>query len=565
MTGQIWHSYDFSTHVFFASHYQRDWWSLWEPRWFAGFDVASYPPLTHQLSALLGWLIGIETAVNVLTMGCILVFPLAVSILIRQCVGSKAATRGAALAVVTPSVLLAGYAFGQLPTLFALDASLLAAAALVTYLRHGGWPRLALVLALDGVVVSAHHATMLFFLGPLFGTVALAEMLRPAPRRIILARRGILAALGTGCTGALVILPFWVWHATEYVNQLPIDHQSRHDFLRDPIAQDLFFWAEHGVLVAALILAPILLRRQARRMLPWYSFALVFLVLGLGGTTPLPRLLFGAQWAWLTYDRFSIWADVPLLVLLATIARVWLDGDQFDERATSGTPRPSRGSRGLRAAWALTLVWLGVFGIADALLPALVQSEPVPIDPRPIVAFLAGHDRDPRGQPGWRYLTLGFGEQAGLVHARTDAGTVDGYYYTARRLPLLTRSGIASLDFSLLWDPRARALRALLADPGPLGLRWIFTRDPAYEKILAASGWEDGEILANGVEVWEAPGPVSPLAPPRTKGGFLAIWWGIVPLVTLVASGVLGWWTWCRRGAGDEGDRLNRPSGFASF
>src|SRR5262245_34976294 len=64
LSGQVWHSYDFPTHVFFATHYQRGWWALWETRWFEGFDVASYPPLTHQLAALLGWVIGDGNAVN---------------------------------------------------------------------------------------------------------------------------------------------------------------------------------------------------------------------------------------------------------------------------------------------------------------------------------------------------------------------------------------------------------------------------------------------------------------------------------------------------------------------
>jgi hypothetical protein len=42
---------------------------------------------------------------------------------------------------------------------------------------------------------------------------------------------------------------------------------------------------------------------------------LLLFSLGLGGTTPLPRLLFGANWAWLTYDRFSLWAGLALLPL----------------------------------------------------------------------------------------------------------------------------------------------------------------------------------------------------------------------------------------------------------
>ena len=46
-------SWDASTHMFFADHYRRSWFALWEPRWFGGFSVSSYPPLVHQLLALL--------------------------------------------------------------------------------------------------------------------------------------------------------------------------------------------------------------------------------------------------------------------------------------------------------------------------------------------------------------------------------------------------------------------------------------------------------------------------------------------------------------------------------
>ena len=44
-------SYDAFTHMFFADHYARDWFSLWETRWYTGFNVVSYPPLVHQLIA----------------------------------------------------------------------------------------------------------------------------------------------------------------------------------------------------------------------------------------------------------------------------------------------------------------------------------------------------------------------------------------------------------------------------------------------------------------------------------------------------------------------------------
>ena len=45
--------YDAPIHMFFGDHYARSWFSLWDPRWYNGFNIASYPPLTHQLLALL--------------------------------------------------------------------------------------------------------------------------------------------------------------------------------------------------------------------------------------------------------------------------------------------------------------------------------------------------------------------------------------------------------------------------------------------------------------------------------------------------------------------------------
>ncbi len=535
LTGQVWHSYDFPTHLFFASHYQRSWWTLWEPRWFGGFDVASYPPLAHQLIALLGWVIGTASADGVLTGVAVVGYPVAVFGLARRYLGLGSARRAAALAVVTPSVLLAAYTFGQLPTLLGLDAGLFTALALGSYLERGGAPRLAVVAALAGTTVAAHHATFIFFGPPLLGIVALAELSRSAERRRLLGR-GALVVLVLAIVVVGVIFPFWVWHATEYVRQTPIDHPSRHDLLADVAAQKVFFWGEHGVLAVTLVIALPLLGRQPGRILPWYALSLFLLMLGLGGTTPLPRLLFGEDWAWLTYDRFSLWSDVGLALLLGAVAEDLLRQRSSTRWLTAG-------------AWWLTLGCLGGFGLVGALRPTLVAAGPAPIDPRPIVAFLGSEGRD-----HWRYLTFGFGEQAGLLNAATDATTIDGYYFTARRLPLLTASGVGQIDFSLALDPSGRVIHAILDDPAPSHTRWAFTRDAHYEAFLSDAGWLRRTTLANGVGVWEAPvevppvGPVEQPAPGRwTK--MLGWWWGVIPLATFASVGPAIWWS--RRRAGE--------------
>ena len=62
ITARYHFSYDAYVHTFFGDHYLHDWWSLWDPRWYTGFLVSSYPPLVHQLIGLLSHLVGLDAA-----------------------------------------------------------------------------------------------------------------------------------------------------------------------------------------------------------------------------------------------------------------------------------------------------------------------------------------------------------------------------------------------------------------------------------------------------------------------------------------------------------------------
>jgi hypothetical protein len=55
-------NYDGWAHLFFSSHYMNSWFNTWEPGWFGGFSVTAYPPLVHQLLALLAFIVGLEHA-----------------------------------------------------------------------------------------------------------------------------------------------------------------------------------------------------------------------------------------------------------------------------------------------------------------------------------------------------------------------------------------------------------------------------------------------------------------------------------------------------------------------
>src|SRR6185503_2197340 len=117
-------SYDAYTHMLFANHYAENWFSLWEPRWYTGFTVVSYPPLTHQLIALFIPLVGFDAALALILWAVVTLYPLGVYTFSSVFAGKSAASYAALSSAILLPIYVAAYIFGQLPfltsTLFAL-------------------------------------------------------------------------------------------------------------------------------------------------------------------------------------------------------------------------------------------------------------------------------------------------------------------------------------------------------------------------------------------------------------------------------------------------------------
>ena len=510
-------SYDAYTHIFLADHYQRGWWTLWEPRWYTGFSVASYPPLVHQLIALLARLVGLEIAYGLLLLAVLAAMPLAIYAFARIFVPRRSAGTASLAGLALPGIYVSAHAFGQLPTLAALLATLLALAALDRYLERGrAWDG-ALAIALVAVVGAAHHGTLLLLPWGVMAVAAQSLVTNPSRVRQVAIRLAYVLPIAAAAA-VFVVWPFWQW-GLDQTMQMPIDHLSRHNLLRDPPARRLFFWAMYGPLVAMVPIALWLARKRERFVLG-ALFTFLFL-LGLGGTTPLPRWLFGARWAWLTYDRFALWAGVALLPF-AGLTTVRL------EPALRRYPQ---------------VPWRIAGGVAMGLLIALMvpiavlsEGQPARVDMAPIADFLAQD-----GRSRWRYLTFGFGDQAVRLSILTEATTIDGNYHTARPLPELRQSGIGMVDTALWATPGLNALHPVLERAGERGVRWGFVNRADYAPILAQHGWRVFRILSNGVEVWVNPEAVVPAG---TGAGddtdpVAAAAWGVLPLLTAtVAAGL---------------------------
>jgi O-antigen ligase len=386
-------------------------------------------------------------------------------------------------------------------------------AALSGYLREGSRLNGVLTVSFLSTVMAFHHATLLL-LPWLILAITSHLLITKQVSWQILSLRLFVVAVFSALAMLIVIWPFWEWGRTQAM-QTPIDHASRHNFFKDPLAPLLFFLPMYGPL-PILIPATLALARRPQLIGLGFAFCMLFL-LGLGGTTPLPRLFFGKGWEWLTYDRFALWASLTLLPFLGIIVILLR----------------RRRTRGARTKVFLTLATSSlIVGFVTAFLPL----QPGAVDMRQIVRFLKQADHS-----NWRYVTFGFGDQLALLSTLTTATTIDGSYHTARTLPELRTSGIAQID-TAFWLPNGLdALDPILQKAGQQGVRWGFLNVQKYVPVLERNGWIKYKTLKSGVQVWENPKAMIPKpSQPPPVNSWASFSWGTLPLLSLLTTLSLG-------------------------
>jgi len=544
-------SYDAYTHMLFANHYAENWFSLWETRWYTGFTVVSYPPLVHQLIALFIPMFGFDKAYALILWVVTSLYPLGIYAFSRIFTGKTSASYAALASAMLLPIYVTAYIFGQLPFLTSTLIALFAAASLDRYLREGGIHNFILTIALYTTTIASHHATLLFqpflilavLIKNIFNnkdTKTQSIKFFGVPVHMWLIYRILSFAIIVPITSLIVIFPFWQWGASQSM-QTPIDHLSRHNFFTDPLALVIFFFPLYGPFIAII---PFLFRKWHPRLIGLLiSFAILFL-LGLGGTTPLPRIFFGKAWEWLTYDRFSFWASLTLTPFFGTLFIGLKKKHRLTSKLLPASSRKNLISNLIFAFFAITA--LGAW-----FTPLFFTLQPKPIDMQPIVDFL---NTDINSQ--WRYLTFGFGDQFAYLNLLTKASTIDGSYHTARELPELRNSGLGQIDTSYWALNGMNAIVPILQKSGEHSVRWGFVNPNAiqsihlprgtihrnlYVSVLTKLGWKKIATLTNGVMVYENPNAVALVSTPiPSVPPINSFVWGVFPMLAFVSALSLG-------------------------
>ncbi|MFT5146830.1 MAG: hypothetical protein ACI9H1_001556, partial [Polaribacter sp.] len=532
---------------FFAEHYTNNWFEPWNFKWYTGFTVMSYPPLVHQCMAILSLIGGLKFGLFTVALISMLLFITGVYRYSLLITGNRNVSGYATLlAVFSSSFVETLHIFGQIPSIIGIAVLMHALPEIYLWLKTGLSRYLYTSLSLIAVTTVSHHVTpifgMVFFIFPIIGMAILdickdqvgsykevsfklffEIFIKQFKRNITFGLLSFLIIFGC-------LLPYWINSKNNPITQIPIPHGSRDNFIEITSSGFVFFLIPWGVL---LFLLPYFFYRffSKRYLFFGLSFA-ILVILGTGGTTPIPKILLGENaFNILTLDRFTLWGSIMILPLFG----------EFTYRFVEGDLRKLIQQKFGKVYYRMLgffLVGLFLFmTIFTMSLGYFRPSQPKKIKMLPIINFL---NQDQHDQ--WRYLTLGFGDQMSLLSAQTKAMTVDGNYHSARRLPELTTRPIERLENSKFKGVAGiGSLQQFLTTPEKYNLKYIFSNDKFYDPILYFCGWQRLPQLENGIMIWEKLNvpPLSSILSKEEVSTWQKILWGIVPLIVLIVAFIL--------------------------
>jgi hypothetical protein len=512
-------SYDAYTHMFFASHYAKHWFNPWNEKWFAGFSQTTYPPLAHQLIALFSYIFGLTMSYMFVQLVAILLLAVGVLRYARLWVDEQSASYAGLGSVFLGSLAMLVYQSGQINTVLGAAITLNAIPYFYRWLRNGTMSNLIKAALLTITAAAVHHLTLItiaLFAAPVVWLALVDRDEEGADASVggVLSRAVAFGALA-GVGIAVVLLPFWIAFFKNPVTQLPIPHPSRDNYLLN-LQTGLNFWLiPYGALV---FVVPFMFWRgtKSSRLTPLFIGWWITTLIGLGGTTPFAKLLFGRFFYVLTYERFTFLSTIMALPIAGLLAAELIN---------------RYGRKALIGVFTATVVTCA-FGVA------WVKLNPIFDTPFKVDAVTQFMNRDDHSK--FRYLTLGFGSLFSKVSIEVNASTVDGDYNSARLLPEMTKYGAGKLDNAKYYGLAGmESLRAMLKHANQYGLKYIFVRDRFYEPLLAFAGWRHAETYDGGqVTLW-----VKDDVPPAHRMDFgepppawQGLMWGLLPMTAALLS-----------------------------
>ena len=489
---------------FLASAYARHPLDPWDDRWYGGVPLTGEPPLAAQLIALLSGMLGLEGAYGAAQFLAAALLAWGAYRATLACSSARVAGVATLLVTLGSALTLQLNVFGHLGSVFAAGLALHAAPPLWAWLRGEARAGRRALLPLLAAGPADPVTTLL-----LGGALLLAAPGGHGRRRMAAGTLLLGQAALSGWAG-------WLWSPWLSPPAAPPPGVGRSVWL----CLLLPLWSVQWVLPAL----PGLLRRGPRTWEVAERLALAGAAL-LPAATGLLWVKGGAPWVRLPVPETLVFAASLLLLPLA--ARVALRA--WDASHTRGGPGPLP----LVGAAALTL-------IVTVGLNALPRTRPLEGPTLNLVPLLSFIEKDEHWR--YRFLTVGFGRQLGLLGAQTRAATPAGLWHLPPDLPQpLTSPGAFAALPERADVPGAGSWSELLTHPERAHLKFVYAASPALDPLLFLHGWHSIGTLENGVVVWEREDV--PPVPARLPRSALPLWaaalWGVGPLAAFLGAALV--------------------------
>jgi hypothetical protein len=511
LTYQDFTTFDSYFHMQVAKYYRENWFSTFLQK-VGMVDLSTYPPLAHQLLAIIPP--PLEINYSLLT----IIFAILLSLYSAKFINSYFKTKNNFwliyfFVLFNPALLITIFTFGQFTTLVGLTFSFISLYYFSEFLNKKQ-RKLLLLASLSLILTAYSHILSFLILSISYLLIVLFNL-----RFIIKNLRIFLPYfLFSFVLILLIYYPFFF----KSVIQKEIPQWSRYPFENEWNTKR--FINMYGLALPASLLLPFMIisldKKQRKKALEIYILALIFLVLSLGTTTPIVKI-FGKAAYWLTYERFLLVASTLFISLFASFLpklEVTLNRRRIPIYALL-----------------TTTLWIIIS------FKLLLESHSIFFqDP------IKTYDKSIRPQytnfaleflnnfyGNYRYQTFGYGRPIGEIYFYSRLPTLDTDYFTGRTIYWIREMGIDEID-----QIRNKTLLDIFLNYATnYSVRYVITFDDFYFDYFNSKGWrllDQKTFEWKKVAIWENPENVKEVKFEKEKHGLINYLRGTFPLALLI-------------------------------
>lgn len=527
-------SYDRPNHLHFASHYVEEPLSLIDHETGGGLDMSTYPPLFYQLIAFISRFIPLSLALDLVT----LVFWITLSFFSAKFIveylnlGDGHFYLAYIFVFSSVGILKTLSVYSQVTTIAGLAFAFISLYYFWQLISNENSKKknsafFALALSLTAFT---HHFSFLMVVPMLilfsvlnYEKAFTRQNLKKAGISLLLAFVIILVGL----------MPMVQSFVESTVPEGEIPHDSRKSFFQwSQRERNMWFYSTYGL--SLLMLASPGLVRFVKLSHKWrfdkvYLLAIFFFLLGLGGSTQLPKLIYPGIEHWLTFDRFSLVSSILFTSILGVI--------------TYGLLKKLNNQRikyGLLVSVVAGFLVLNLFWLqfSEELYFGEVDREESDELKKLVLDYL-----EENASRDYRYQTFGYDPTSSEIYSRTNVPTLETTYYSGRTIPWLRDSGEEEINhFS------QDMFKVFMKKADNYSVKHIIAFTPRYHKLMEDYDWDliRNESTADSqVKIWKNPRELEKVDYSEEKGFVNYLWGTIPPLMFVVflvylAKGIMG-------------------------